>query len=136
MRVELFRLRDHLFCITSNIVHPDFALALKHPPGAGTKAMRFCARRQHYNQAISYGESTWQFKVATAPQLDDYTVMHMPADPVAAESRFLSMYMSNGHPETLIAYAKWYGKVEEGISSTEMMAIDSKVSKSYTNFNF
>lgn len=52
--------------------------------------------------------------------------MHMQTDPVAAESRFLSMYMSNGHPETLIAYAKWYGKVKEGISSAEMMAIDSK----------
>ena len=61
--------------------------------------------------------------------------MHMPADPVAAESRFLSMYMSNGHPETLIAYAKWYGRVEEGISSAEMMAIDSKVSKSHTVLN-
>lgn len=56
--------------------------------------------------------------------------MHMPADPVtAAESRFLSVYMSNNHPETLIAYAKWYGKLEEGIASAEMMAIDSKVSK-------
>ena len=59
----------------------------------------------------------------------------MQTDPVAAESRFLSLYMSNGHPETLIAYAKWYGKVKEGISSAEMMAIDSKVSKSYTVLN-
>ena len=61
--------------------------------------------------------------------------MHMQTDPVAAESRFVSMYMSSGHPETLIAYAKWYGKVKEGISSAEMMAIDSKVSEAYTVLN-
>ena len=35
--------------------------------------------------------------------------------------------MSN-HPDTLVAYAKWYGKVNEAISSAEMTAIDSKVS--------
>ena len=35
--------------------------------------------------------------------------------------------MSN-HPDTLVAYAKWYGKVKEAISSAEMTAIDSKVS--------
>lgn len=47
------------------------------------------------------------------------------ADPVADKSGFLRMYMSN-HPDTLVAYAKWYGKVKESISSAEMTAIDSK----------
>jgi hypothetical protein len=35
--------------------------------------------------------------------------------------------MSN-HPDTLIAYVKWFGKVTENISSAELTAIDSKVS--------
>ena len=47
-------------------------------------------------------------------------------DPVAEKSGFLRMYMS-GHPDTLVAYAKWFGKVEEVISSAEMTAIDTKV---------
>ncbi|KAF8881565.1 hypothetical protein BD779DRAFT_1545536 [Infundibulicybe gibba] len=47
------------------------------------------------------------------------------SDPVADKSGFLKMYMSN-HPDTLVAYAKWYGKVTEAISSAEMSAIDSK----------
>ena len=48
------------------------------------------------------------------------------ADPVAEKSGFLKMYMSN-HPDTLVAYAKWFGKVKEGITSAEMTAIDTKV---------
>lgn len=47
-------------------------------------------------------------------------------DPVAEKSGFLRMYMSN-HPDTLVAYAKWYGKVPEVITSAEMTAIDTKV---------
>jgi len=47
------------------------------------------------------------------------------ADPVAEKSGFLRMYMSS-HPDTLVAYAKWFGKVEEVITSAEMTAIDSK----------
>ncbi|EAU81699.1 hypothetical protein CC1G_02715 [Coprinopsis cinerea okayama7 len=47
------------------------------------------------------------------------------ADPVAEKSAFLCMYMSS-HPDTLVAYAKWYGKVEEPISGAKMTAIDSK----------
>ncbi|KAJ7641610.1 hypothetical protein FB45DRAFT_900616 [Roridomyces roridus] len=47
------------------------------------------------------------------------------SDPVAEKSGFLKMYMS-GHPDTLVAYAKWYGKVEEPITSAEMTAIDTK----------
>lgn len=35
------------------------------------------------------------------------------------------MYMSN-HPDTLVAYAKWYGKVKEAITGAEMTAIDTK----------
>jgi len=47
------------------------------------------------------------------------------SDPVADKSGFLKMYMSN-HPDTLVAYAKWYGKVSEPMSAAEMSAIDSK----------
>lgn len=52
--------------------------------------------------------------------------MSKPSDPVAEKSGFLRMYMS-GHPDTLVAYAKWYGKVQEAITSAEMIAIDTKV---------
>ena len=48
------------------------------------------------------------------------------SDPVAEKSTFLCMYMSN-HPDTLVAYAKWFGKVDEVITSAEMSAIDTKV---------
>ncbi|KAJ7915592.1 hypothetical protein B0H13DRAFT_1999572 [Mycena leptocephala] len=47
------------------------------------------------------------------------------SDPVAEKSSFLKMYMSS-HPDTLVGYAKWYGKVAEPITSAEMSAIDSK----------
>jgi len=47
------------------------------------------------------------------------------ADPVAEKSGFLKMYMSS-HPDTLVAYAKWFGKVKEIITSAEMSAIDCK----------
>ncbi|KAJ4490963.1 hypothetical protein J3R30DRAFT_3427642 [Lentinula aciculospora] len=47
------------------------------------------------------------------------------SDPVAEKSGFLRMYMSS-HPDTLVAYAKWYGKISEPISSAEMSAIDTK----------
>ncbi|KAL0952932.1 hypothetical protein HGRIS_007145 [Hohenbuehelia grisea] len=47
------------------------------------------------------------------------------ADPVAEKSTFLRMYMTS-HPDTLVAYAKWYGEVEEPITGTEMTAIDTK----------
>ncbi|TFK24455.1 hypothetical protein FA15DRAFT_669558 [Coprinopsis marcescibilis] len=47
------------------------------------------------------------------------------SDPVADKSQFLCMYMS-GHPDTLVAYAKWYGKVEGDILTAKMTAIDSK----------
>jgi hypothetical protein len=33
----------------------------------------------------------------------------------------------SSHPDTLVGYAKWYGKVAEPITSAEMSAIDSKV---------
>jgi len=46
------------------------------------------------------------------------------SDPVAQKSGFLKAYMSN-HPDTLVAYAKYFGKVTESISSAEMSAIDS-----------
>jgi hypothetical protein len=49
------------------------------------------------------------------------------SDPVAQKSGFLKTYMSN-HPDTLVAYAKYFGKVTESISTAEMSAIDSNVS--------
>ncbi|KAG6875963.1 hypothetical protein C0993_006548 [Termitomyces sp. T159_Od127] len=48
------------------------------------------------------------------------------SDPVAEKSAFLRKYMS-GHPDTLVAYAKWFGKVQEPITSAEMKSIDTKV---------
>lgn len=59
------------------------------------------------------------------------------SDPVAEKSAFLRMYMSN-HPDTLVAYAKWFGKVNEVITSAEMSAIDTKVRSIYlfTKFLF
>ncbi|KAG6852828.1 hypothetical protein C0991_008866 [Blastosporella zonata] len=47
------------------------------------------------------------------------------SDSVAERSGFLRKYMS-GHPDTLVAYAKWFGKVTEPITSAEMTSIDSK----------
>ncbi|KAG6844867.1 hypothetical protein H0H87_002990 [Tephrocybe sp. NHM501043] len=47
------------------------------------------------------------------------------SDSVADRSGFLRKYMS-GHPDTLVAYAKWFGKVTEPITSAEMTSIDSK----------
>ena len=47
------------------------------------------------------------------------------SDPVAEKSAFLCMYMTS-HPETLIAWARWYGKVKENIASAQMTGIDSK----------
>ncbi|KAJ7640330.1 hypothetical protein DFH06DRAFT_626309 [Mycena polygramma] len=47
------------------------------------------------------------------------------SDPVAEKSGFLKTYMSS-HPDTLVGFAKWYGKVGEPITSAEMSAIDSK----------
>ncbi|KXN91355.1 hypothetical protein AN958_01330 [Leucoagaricus sp. SymC.cos] len=46
-------------------------------------------------------------------------------DPVAEKSGFLRMYMSN-HPDTLVAYAKWYGKLKDVVTGAEMTAIDTK----------
>ena len=48
------------------------------------------------------------------------------SDPVAEKSTFLCMYMSN-HPDTLVAYAKWFGKVNEPIASAKMTGISTKV---------
>ncbi|KAF7986898.1 hypothetical protein HWV62_12665 [Athelia sp. TMB] len=47
------------------------------------------------------------------------------SDPVAEKSGFLKTYMSS-HPDTLVAYARYFGKVTENISSAEMTAIDTK----------
>ncbi|KAG6829100.1 hypothetical protein H0H92_005713 [Tricholoma furcatifolium] len=47
------------------------------------------------------------------------------SDPVAEKSGFLRKYMS-AHPDTLVAYAKWFGKVTEPIIGAEMTSIDTK----------
>ena len=47
-------------------------------------------------------------------------------DPVAEKAGFLRTYMS-GHPDTLVAYAKWFGKVPEAITSAKMSAINTRV---------
>jgi len=47
-------------------------------------------------------------------------------DPVAEKAGFLRTYMS-GHPDTLVAYAKWFGKVPEAITSAKMTAINTRV---------
>ncbi|KAK7028393.1 DUF2470 domain-containing protein [Favolaschia claudopus] len=57
------------------------------------------------------------------------------ADPVAEKSGFLKMYMSS-HPDTLVGYAKWYGKVTEPITSAEMSAIDTKARSSNAIWTF
>ncbi|KAI0773104.1 hypothetical protein BD413DRAFT_603516 [Trametes elegans] len=47
------------------------------------------------------------------------------ADPVADKSGFLCMYMSN-HPDTLVSYVRYWGKVTEHVVSAKMTAIDTK----------
>jgi Protein of unknown function (DUF2470) len=47
-------------------------------------------------------------------------------DPVADKSGFLCMYMSS-HPDTLVAYAKHFGKIDSHILSAKMQSIDSQV---------
>ncbi|KAG1848968.1 hypothetical protein DFJ58DRAFT_795702 [Suillus subalutaceus] len=47
------------------------------------------------------------------------------SDPVASKSGFLCMYMKN-HPDTLVAYVKYFGKVEGNVLTAEMSGIDSK----------
>ena len=48
------------------------------------------------------------------------------ADPVAAKSTFLCMYMSN-HPDTLVSYVRHWGKVGEKVTSAQMTGIDTQV---------
>lgn len=48
------------------------------------------------------------------------------ADPVADKSGFLCTYMST-HPDTLVAYVKYFGKVDGNVSSAKMLSIDSEV---------
>lgn len=52
--------------------------------------------------------------------------MSAAADPVAAKSAFLCMYMRT-HPDTLVAFAKHFGRIEANVSRAEMTAIDSGV---------
>ncbi|KAG2144316.1 hypothetical protein DEU56DRAFT_791170 [Suillus clintonianus] len=47
------------------------------------------------------------------------------SDPVASKSGFLCTYMKN-HPDALIAYVKYFGKVEGDVLTVEMSDIDSK----------
>ena len=47
-------------------------------------------------------------------------------DPVEDKSGFLCTYMSS-HPDTLVAYAKHFGKVDGHVLSAKMLSINSKV---------
>ncbi|KAL4068747.1 hypothetical protein V8B97DRAFT_1872802 [Scleroderma yunnanense] len=47
------------------------------------------------------------------------------SDPVASKSAFLCMYMRN-HPDTLVAYVKYFGKVRGQVVTAQMTAIDTK----------
>lgn len=49
------------------------------------------------------------------------------SDSVASNSSFLCMYMKD-HAGTLVAYVKYFGKVEDDVVTAEMSSIDSKVS--------
>ncbi|KIJ13511.1 hypothetical protein PAXINDRAFT_170399 [Paxillus involutus ATCC 200175] len=46
-------------------------------------------------------------------------------DPVASKSAFLCMYMKN-HPDTIVAYVKYFGKVAGNVVTAEMKSIDSQ----------
>jgi len=47
-------------------------------------------------------------------------------DPITENSGFLRVYMSIFHADTLVAFAKWFGKVTEPITTAAMTKIDSK----------
>ncbi|KAI0755538.1 hypothetical protein C8Q74DRAFT_1304348 [Fomes fomentarius] len=48
----------------------------------------------------------------------------MGGDPVADKSGFLCMYMSN-HPDTLVSYVRYWGKVSAQVSTAKMTSIDT-----------
>ena len=50
----------------------------------------------------------------------------MANDPVAEKSGFLCMYMSN-HPDTLVSYVRYWGKVKEQVATAKLVAIDTNV---------
>ena len=54
------------------------------------------------------------------------------SDPVAAKSTFLCMYMSN-HPDTLVSYVRFWGKVKDGVASAKMLGIDTKANPPHLN---
>ncbi|KAF9234010.1 hypothetical protein BU15DRAFT_53171 [Melanogaster broomeanus] len=47
------------------------------------------------------------------------------SDPMASKSSFLCLYMKN-HPDTLVAYVKYFGKVAGNVVTADMKSIDSK----------
>ncbi|PIL34671.1 hypothetical protein GSI_03451 [Ganoderma sinense ZZ0214-1] len=49
----------------------------------------------------------------------------MSKDPVAEKSGFLCMYMSN-HPDTLVSYVRYWGKVKEQVATAKLVSIDTK----------
>lgn len=52
------------------------------------------------------------------------------SDPVASKSAFLCTYMSN-HPDTLVAYVRYWGKVNDNVTNARLVAIDTKVSTDF-----
>ncbi|KAM6490762.1 hypothetical protein JOM56_013725 [Amanita muscaria] len=59
----------------------------------------------------------------------------MAGDPVAEKSAFLRMYMSN-HPDTLVAYAKYYGKVTHPSSTMTILCTLKSGGKQPTTITF
>ena len=47
-------------------------------------------------------------------------------DPIAEKSQFICTNMSS-HPDTLVAYVKYFGKVQEKVTDANMTAIDRNV---------
>lgn len=59
----------------------------------------------------------------------------MSKDPVAEKSGFLCMYMSN-HPDTLVSYVRYWGKVTEQVTTAKLVSIDTKVRSPFSSFNW
>ena len=61
--------------------------------------------------------------------------VEMSKDPVAEKSGFLCMYMSN-HPDTLVSYVRYWGKVTEQVATAKLVSIDTKVHSPFSSFNW
>jgi len=100
----------------------------RHP--TGKRAGEYIEACQAMGRAL--GNQPSRALTLTRRSLTTHHLAFTMSDPVAEKSAFLRMYMSS-HPDTLVAYAKHFGKVSETIESAEMIAISTKASvPSYT----